>query len=99
MVDGLFLCATSTGCREGLTPFVGAETPDTGVEAVKPDPSFSMEGHSKGVGASVGDENAESCGVVRKLCISMVICPVRRTYVVVVTCTDKLLYGGFKWVS
>jgi len=38
MVDGLFLCATLTGRREDHTPFVqrGAETPDTGAEAVKP---------------------------------------------------------------
>jgi len=35
-------------------------TPDTGAEAVKPDPGFSWEGR-------VGDENAESCGVVRPL--------------------------------
>jgi len=49
MVDGLF-CATLT-CRRGdHTPFVqtGAETSDTGAEAVKPDPGFSWEGHSGG---------------------------------------------------
>jgi len=35
MVDGLFFCATLTGCRVGHTPFVqaGAETPDTGAES------------------------------------------------------------------
>jgi len=36
------------------------------------------------VGASVGDENVESCGVVRPLHIPLVIHPLRRTYVVVV---------------
>jgi len=48
MVDGLFFCATFTGRREGHTPFVqaGAETSDTGAEAVKADPGSSWEGHS-----------------------------------------------------
>jgi len=38
MVDCLFFCATLTGRREGDNPFVqaGAETSDTGAEAVKP---------------------------------------------------------------
>jgi len=51
MVDGLFVCATLTGRRGGHTPFVqaGAETSDTGAEAVKPDPGSSWEGHSRGV--------------------------------------------------
>jgi len=42
MVDGLF-CATLIGRRGGQTSFVqaGAETSDTGAEAVKPDPGFS----------------------------------------------------------
>jgi len=46
MVDNLFFCATLTGRRGGHTPFVqvGAETSDTGAEAVKPDPSSSWEG-------------------------------------------------------
>jgi len=83
MVDGLF-CATLTGRRGDHTPFVqtGAETSDTGAEAVEPDPGSSWEGHSGGVGA--GDENAESCGAVYPLRIPLVICPLRRTYVVVV---------------
>jgi len=34
------------------------------------------------VGAGVGDENAESCGVVCLFRIPLVICPVRCTYVV-----------------
>jgi len=47
MVDSFF-CATLTGRRGGHTPFVqaGAETSDTGVEAVKPDTGFSLECHS-----------------------------------------------------
>jgi len=47
MVDGLF-CATLTGCRGGHTPFVqtGAETPDTGAEAVEPDRGSAWESHS-----------------------------------------------------
>jgi len=51
MVDGLFFCATLTGRREGHTPFVqaGAETCDTGAEAVEPDPGSSWEGHSRRV--------------------------------------------------
>jgi len=50
MVDGLFFCATLTGRRGGHTPFVqaGAETSDTGAEAVEPDPGCSWEGHSGG---------------------------------------------------
>ena len=50
MVDGLF-CATLTGGRGGHTPFVqaGAETSDTGAEAVEANPGFSWEGHSGGV--------------------------------------------------
>ena len=48
MVDGLFFCATLTGRRGGHTPFVqaGAETSDTGAEAVESDPGSSWEGHS-----------------------------------------------------
>jgi len=82
MVDGLFFCATLTGRRGGHTPFVqaGAETSNTGVEAVKPGPGSSWEGHS----GSIGDENAESCRVVRPLSIPLMIRPLRRTYVVVV---------------
>ena len=43
MVDGLFFCATVTGRRGGHTSFAqaGAETSNTGAEAVKPDPSSS----------------------------------------------------------
>jgi len=47
MVDSSF-CATLTGRRGCHTPFVqaGAETSDTGTEAVEPDPGSSWEGHS-----------------------------------------------------
>jgi len=67
MVDGLFFCATLTGRRVGHTPLVqaAAETSDTGAEVVKPDPGSSWEGYSGGLGAGVGDENAESCGQAR----------------------------------
>jgi len=46
MVDVLFFCATLTGRRGGHTPFVqaGAETSDTGAEAVKPDRWLFLEG-------------------------------------------------------
>jgi len=51
MVDGLFFCAKLTGSRGGHSPFVqaGAETSDTGVEAVKPNPGCSWEGRSGGL--------------------------------------------------
>jgi len=88
MVDGLFFCATLTDRRGCHTPnpFVqaGAETSDTGAEAVKPDLRCSWEGHSGWVGAGVGTENAESCEAVRPLRIPLVIRPLRRTYAVVV---------------
>ena len=62
MVDDLFFRATLTGRRGGHTPFVqaGAETPDTGAEAVEPDASCSWEGHSGCVCTGVWNENAES---------------------------------------
>jgi len=67
MVDGLFSFATLTGHRGGHTPFVqaGAETSDTGAEAVKPDTGSTWEGHSEGVDAGVGDESTDSCRVMR----------------------------------
>ena len=85
MVDDLLFCATLTGRRGGHTPFVqaGAETSDTGEEAVKPYLGCSWEGHSEWVGAGVGDENTEFCRVVRPPLIPFVIRPVRHTYVVV----------------
>jgi len=49
MVDCLFR-AILTGRRGDHTPFLqaGAETSDTGAEAVEPDPGSSWEGHSRG---------------------------------------------------
>jgi len=74
MVDSLF-CASLTGCRRDHTPFVqaGVETSDTGAKVGKPNPHYSWKGHSKRVGASVGDESAESCSVVQPLGIPSVI--------------------------
>ena len=74
-VDGLFFCATLTGRRGDHTSFVqaGVETSDTGAEAVEPDQVSSWEGHSRRVGAGVGDENAESRSVVQTLRIPSVI--------------------------
>jgi len=76
MVDGLFFCATLTGRKGGHTPFVqaGAETSDIGAEAVEPDPGCSWR-VIPGVGAGVGDENAESCETVHPLHIPLVINP------------------------
>ena len=58
MVDGLFFCATLTGCRVGHTPYVeaGAETSDADAEAVKPNPRGFLEGHFRKVGAGVGKQ-------------------------------------------
>ena len=79
MVDSLFFWATLTGRWGGNTPFVqaGAETSDTGAEAVEPVPVSSWEGHS-GSECRCRDENTEPCGVVRPLRIPWVIRPERR---------------------
>jgi len=84
MVDCLFFCATPTSRRGGHIPFVqaGAETSNTGAEAVKPDPRCSWEGHSGRVGAGDVDGNMESRKVVQPLRLPLVFRPVRRTYVV-----------------
>ena len=52
MVDGLFFCATLTDRRGGHTPFVqaGAETSDTGAQAVKPNPHYSWQSDARRVG-------------------------------------------------
>ena len=52
MVDGLFFCATLTGRRGDRISFAqaGAETSDTGAEAVDPDPRCSWVGHSGRLG-------------------------------------------------
>jgi len=85
MVDGLFFCATLTGRRGGHTPFVqaGVETSDTGVEAVKPDPRCSWQGHSGRVSAGVAVESMESRGPVQTHRIPSINRPDRRTSVVV----------------
>ena len=101
MVDGLFFYATLIGRRGGHTPFVqaGAETPNTGVEVVKPDPGFSWEGHSCRAVTGVCNESAESCGVVRPLHIPLFICPLRCMYVVLVRKSDEMICGGYKCMS
>ena len=90
MVDGLFFSTTLTGRRGGhisqyLRPFVqaGAKTFGTSAEVVKVDPRCSWKGHSRKVGAGVGDESTESRSVVQPLRLPLVIRPVRRTSVVV----------------
>jgi len=84
MVDGLFFCATVTGCGGGHTPFLqaGAETSVTGVEAGKSDPGSSWEGHSGGW-VPVSRMKMRSLVGLSTLRIPLVICPLRRTYVVV----------------
>jgi len=74
------------GRRRDYNLFVGAvaETSDAGAEAVKPDTRCSLQGHSRRVGADVGNESAESPSVVQPLRISSVICQERHTFVVVV---------------
>ena len=96
----LFFCATLTGHRGGHTSFVpaGAETSDTGAEAAKPDPGSSWEGHFGGMCTGIWNWSAESCGLVRPLRVPLMIRRLRCTYVVVRK-TDKLLCGGYKWVS
>jgi len=99
MVGGLFFCTTLTGRRGGHTPFVqaGAETSNTSAKAVMPDPGSCCGVIPGGwVGAGVGDENAESCWVVRPLRIPLMIRPVHRTFVVVVREADELC-GGFRF--
>ena len=90
MVDSLFFCATLTGRRGFHTSFVqtGAETPNIGAKTVKPDPGSSWEGHSGG-GRRCRGWNGQP------LCIPSVICPVRRTYVIVVR-WNELLCGGLQ---
>jgi len=104
-------CCTLAGLNSksrsrGHSPFVqaGAETSDTDAHVVEPDPRCSSGSHAfqEGgwVGAAVVDENAEFRSVLQPLRITLVIRPVRRTYVVVVVrCTDELLRGEHKWVS
>ena len=90
----------SQAAEGAIPPFLltGAETSDTGAEAIKPDPRCFWEGHSRRVGGCRGWKYGVSC-VVRPLRIPLVIRPLRRTYVVVVVSwTDKLLCDGYKWM-
>ena len=70
--------------QKGHTTFVqtGAETSDTGAEAVQPDPRCSWKSHSRRVG--FGDESTESRSVDLTLRIPSVIRPKRRISVDVV---------------
>jgi len=54
------------------------------VSSFMSEPRLFLGGHSRGLGAGVGNERAETCGVVRPLRTPMVIFPLFRTYVVVV---------------
>ena len=69
--------------HKGHTTFVqtGAETSDTGAEAVQPDPRCSWKGHSRRLGFGVGDESTESRSVDLPLRIPSVIRPKRRIFV------------------
>jgi len=79
VVDGLFFCATLTGRRGGHSPFCASRSGKVRHQCggVKPDPRCSWKGHPRRVDADVGDESAESCGVVQPLRIPSVIHPVR----------------------
>ena len=78
-----FICATLTGRRGSHTPFVQYKQkwkrPTSVHRRLSRTPAV-----LGGVGAVVGDKNAESCEFVRPLRILLVIHPVRRTYFVVV---------------
>ena len=78
-----------------LRPFMqaGAETSDTGTEAVTPDPRCPWQGHSRKVGAGFGYESAESRGVVH---IPSVIRSEHRTNVAVVV-VRRLQMGVSIW--
>jgi len=86
MVHDLFFCVILTGRRGGHTPFVqaGAETSDTGTEALRRTQVVLGRVIPRGWEPVSGIKKAESCEVVRPLRIPLVIRPVRCTYVVVV---------------
>jgi len=79
MVDGLFFCSTLTDRSGGHTPFAqaGVETPVR--RRLIRTQALLGRATPGGLGAGVGDENAESCGVVRPHRIPLVIRPLRRT--------------------
>jgi len=104
MIDGLFFCVTLTGRRRGHTHLCkhGAEMSDTGAESVKPNPRCSWQGHSREGGCRCRGwkpESTEFRGVFQPLLITSVIRQDRRTSAYVVSWTDELLCGGYKWVS
>jgi len=72
MVDGLFFCATLTGRRRSHTPFVqaGAETFDTGAEAIEPDPGSSWEGRAARV-FLLSDEMMSCCAAGTNGCLDL----------------------------
>jgi len=74
---------------------------DIDAEVVKRDLhcKSSWQGNCRRVGADVGGGSMESRSVFQTLRIPSVIGQERRTSVAVIRRTDKLLCGGFKWVS
>jgi len=57
---------------------------ETGAKAVKSDPCCAWQGHSRRVGADVGDESTVSRSVLQPLHILLVIYPECRISVVVI---------------
>jgi len=64
--------------------------PTSSAEEVKPDPRCFQKGHSRRVGAGVGDESTGSRSVVPPLRIPLMIRPERQTSDVVIRLTDEL---------
>jgi len=62
-------------------------------------PTLFWQGHSKMMGADIGDESAESRSAFQPLRIPLVIHPEHGTSVVVVFRWTDELCGGYKWVS
>jgi len=101
MVDGLFFYPTLTGRSGGLITHLYKHEPKrlTPVWRWLSWTQALLGRAIPGVGAGVRDENAESCGVDRPIRIPLVICPMRRMYVVNVRGTDGLLCSKYTWVS
>ena len=87
MVDGLFR-APHTQAEEEAIPQAGAETFDTGVEAVEPHPYCSWEGHFEGVDPGGRDESAEFYRVVQTLRVPLVLHPMHTRMLFL---SDKLM--------
>ena len=75
VVDGLFCATQAVG--GGQAPFV-----QEGVEAVKPEPRCSWQGHFGRACAGIGDKSMEPRTVIQPLRIAWGIRPVHRTCVV-----------------